>query len=108
MEDISFQSETKILFKKYKIKNKISTNNYSHNIFLGKNILDNKLVAIKVEKKNTQQPSLESEAFILNIIKRPGIPKLISYGQIKSFRVLVMPLLGKNLFDIFCKKEKKF
>ena len=51
MEDISFKSETKILFKKYKIKNKISTNNYSHNIFLGKNILDNKLVAIKVEKK---------------------------------------------------------
>ena len=51
---------------------------------------------------------MESEAFILNIIKGPGIPKLISYGLTKSFRVLVMPLLGKNLFDIFCKKEKKF
>ena len=104
MEDISFSSETKILFKKYIVKRKISKGDLNK-VYLGKKILDNELVAIKVEKKNTLHPSLEPEAFILNTIKGPGIPKFISYGHAKSFRVLVMSLLGQNLKKIFHKKK---
>ena len=50
MEDVSFQSETKILFKKYKVKRKISQIDFKK-VYLGKKIIDNELVAIKVEKK---------------------------------------------------------
>ena len=107
MEDASFKSETKILFKKYKIKSKISKLDFN-DVYLGKNILDNELVAIKVEKKNVRLPLLESEAFLLYSIKGLGIPKFITYGQTKSFRVLVMSLLGQNLEDIFCQNEKHF
>ena len=105
MEDVSFQSETKILFKKYKVKRKISQIDFKK-VYLGKKIIDNELVAIKVEKKNIPNPSLESEAFILTNIKGPGIPKFITYGHTKSFRVLVMSLLGPNLEEIFLKKTK--
>ena len=51
MEDVSFQSEAKILFKKYKVKRKISQIDFKK-VYLGKKIIDNELVAIKVEKKN--------------------------------------------------------
>ena len=107
MEDVSFQSEAKILFKKYKVKRKISQIDFKK-VYLGKKIIDNELVAIKVEKKNIPNPSLESEAFILTNIKGPGIPKFITYGHTKSFRVLVMSLLGPNLEEIFLKKQKRF
>ena len=50
MEDVSFQSETKILFKKYKVKRKISQIDFKK-VYFGKKIIDNELVAIKVEKK---------------------------------------------------------
>ena len=107
MEDVSFKGETKILFKKYKIKSKISKLDFN-DVYLGKNILDNELVAIKVEKKNVRLPLLESEAFLLYSIKGLGIPKFITYGQTKSFRVLIMSLLGQNLEDIFRQNEKQF
>ena len=68
MEDVSFQSEAKILFKKYKVKRKISQIDFKK-VYLGKKIIDNELVAIKVEEKNIPNPSLESEAFILLILK---------------------------------------
>ena len=51
MEDVSFHSEAKILFKKYKVKRKISQIDFKK-VYFGKKIIDNELVAIKVEKKN--------------------------------------------------------
>ena len=93
--------------KPNKVKRKISQIDFKK-VYFGKKIIDNELVAIKVEKKNIPNPSLESEAFILTNIKGPGIPKFITYGHTKSFRVLVMSLLGPNLEEIFLKKQKQF
>ena len=108
MENGSFERETKILFCKYKVYTRIYVQDFNKEVYLGKSILDNKLVAIKVEKKNSIEPLLESEAFVQEIIKGPGIPKILSFGVSKSYRVLVTPLLGQNLYDIFNQKEKKF
>ena len=107
MEDVSFQSETKILFKKHKAKRKISQIDFKK-VYLGKKIIDNELVATKAEKKNTPNPPSEPEAFILTNIKGPGTPKFITYGHTKPSRVLVTSLLGPNLEETFPKKQKQF
>ena len=100
MNKLDFQNEVPVLFKKYKIKKKIGQGAFG-SVYLGKSIADNKLVAIKVEKKNVQRPSLEAEAYLLLDLKGLGIPEMLSFGNAKSYRVLVEPLLGQNLFDIF-------
>ena len=101
-----FIRECPILFKKFKVEKKIGKGAFG-TVYLGKNINNNQPVAIKVEKK-TSRPTLESEAYILIAIKDIGFPKLISFGKTKNFRVLIEPLLGESLFDIFIKKKLEF
>ena len=96
-----------ILFKKYKIEKKIGQGSFGA-VYLGHSISDNQQVAFKSEKRLIAKPLLESEAFLLGNIKGIGIPKLILFGKTKYFTVLIEPLLGKNLLDIFIQKGKQF
>ena len=107
MERDKFIKESPILFKKYRVKKKIGQGAFGA-VYLGKSIEGDQLVAIKTEKKNIDKPLLEAEAFLLASIKGVGIPSFISFGKTKSFLVLVEPLLGDSLFDIFNQKGKEF
>ena len=53
------------------------------------------------------KPILESEAFLLYSIAGLGIPEVKSFGKVKNYNVLVEPLLGKSLFDIFAENHKR-
>ena len=75
---------------------------------MGQTIKDNKYVAIKVERRKISKPLLESEAYLLSNIKGLGIPKIISFGKTRFYTVLIEPLFGKTLFDIFIQNGKQF
>ena len=107
MDSDRFIRECPILFKKYKVKKKIGQGAFGA-VFLGQRIIDNKYVAIKVEKRKIQKPLLESEAYLLSQLKGLGIPKVISFGKTKFYTVLIEPLFGKTLFDIFIENGKQF
>ena len=54
------------------------------------------------EKKSQNSVELlKSEAFLLYSLRGFGIPEVLSYGKTKYHNILVMPLLGKSLLDMF-------
>ena len=85
----------KLIFKKFKLGKLLAISNFS-SVYEGKNIATNIPVAIKIEKQGKYN-FLESEAYILMIVKGIGIPKLMSFGNIGNYRILVEEFLGKNL-----------
>ena len=104
-EDI-FIKENPIIFKKYKVRKKLGEGAFG-DVYLGQKIENNEYVAIKVEQRKIVKPILVSEAFLLYSIAGLGIPEVKSLGKVKNFNVLVEPLLGKSLFDIFTENHKE-
>ena len=98
--------KNKLLFKKYRVIKPIGKGSYSI-VYQAKNILTDDYVAVKAEKRSLPSiESLESEAFILYSIRGFGIPEVLSYGKTKTHNILIMPLLGKSLKDIFIFSKK--
>ena len=85
----------KLIFKKFKLLKLLAISNFS-SVYEGKNIATNIPVAIKIEKEGKYN-FLESEAYIFMIVKGIGIPKLMSFGKIGHFKILVEEFLGKNI-----------
>ena len=95
----------KLFFKKFKIISFISKGNFG-NVYLGKNIRDNKLVAIKIENRfKHKNKALEKEAYFLYNLKGYGIPEIISYGYSGNYNILIETLLGKSLYDLRIKNK---
>ena len=105
-DDDKFIKENPIIFKKYRIKKKLGEGAFG-DVYLGQTIENNSYVAIKVEQRKIIKPILESEAFLLYSIAGLGIPEVKSFGKVKNYNILVEPLLGKSLFDIFTENHKK-
>ena len=105
-EEDKFLKENPIVFKKYKVKKKLGEGAFG-DVYLGQAIENNQYVALKVERRKIAKPILESEAFLLYSIAGLGIPEVKSFGKVKNYTVLVEPLLGKSLFDIFAENHKK-
>ena len=104
-DEDKFIKENPIIFKKYKVKKKIGEGAFG-DVYLGQSISNNAYVAIKTELRKIIKPILESEAFLLYSIAGPGIPEVKSFGKTKKYNILVEPLLGKSLFDIFAENHK--
>ena len=96
---------SRLFFNKYKIKKLIYQTKLS-SIYEGINIKDNEPVAIKLEKKSSELPYLESEAYFLFSLKGYGIPKIITYGKSGLFRVLIEELLGLSINSLWEMKKK--
>jgi len=92
--------KNKLIFQKYKVKNLKEISNLCWT-YIGVNIKDNEPVFIKIEKKKLIYNFLESEAYCLFSLKGFGIPKLISYGKIRKYSVLIEELLGASLFELW-------
>jgi len=105
-DEDQFIKENPIIFKKYKVNKKLGEGAFG-DVFLGKKIDDNSYVAIKVEPRKIIKPILETEAFLLYSIAGLGIPEVKSFGKVKNYNILVEPLLGKSLFDIFTENHKE-
>ena len=98
--------QTKLIFGKYKLIHLIEKGSFS-DVYLGLNISNKKLYAIKIENRSSLNPLLKSEAYILYIIKGPGIPSVITFGQSGQYNILVETLLGKSLDKIWMENNKK-
>ena len=100
-ENESFLKENKIIFKKYHPIKAIGKGTFS-TVYASINIITKALVAIKAEKRGKDNIQLlQSEAFLLYSLRGFGIPEVLSYGRIKTHNILVLPLLGKSLLDMF-------
>ena len=96
-----FIAQNKIIFKKYKPIKQIGRGTFS-TVYLASVVDSNNYVAIKAEKRNPNSVELlKSEALVLYSLKGFGIPQVLSYGRTKYHNILVMPLLGKSLLDMF-------
>jgi len=98
--------KSKLIFKKYTLKHLIAESSVGE-VYLGKNILDNKEYAVKLEKPIKGESSLKEEANILILLKGPGIPSVISFGISSGYHILVENLLGESIYSIWNKQKKK-
>ncbi len=55
---------------------------------------------MKFEKRISKENLLESEAFLLFILKGFGIPKVITYGKSGLYNILIQELLGLSISDL--------
>ena len=100
-EKDNFLKQNQILFKKYHPIRPIGKGTFS-TVYASINIKTKAFVAIKIEKRGKDNIELlESEAFLLYSLRGYGIPEVLSYGRTKTHNILVLPLLGKSLLDIF-------
>ena len=105
-EEDKFLKENPIVFKKYQVKRKLGEGAFGE-VYLGQSIANKSYVALKVEPKKIAKPILQSEAFLIYSLAGVGIPEVLSFGKVKNYNVLVEPLLGKSLFDIFAENHKE-
>ena len=92
--------QKKLIFKKYRIV-KVINKTKKTTVYEGINELTKEHVAIKCEKIGEKYDDLESEAYTLLLLKSFGIPKLITYGKVSGYKVLIEELLGKAINFVF-------
>lgn len=89
------------IFGKFQITKIIAITSLS-TVYLAKCLKEkNKYVAIKIQGINSLVSELEREAYFQYYLKGIGIPKVISFGKIGKFNVLVQTLLGKSIDKLF-------
>jgi len=102
----NFLEENKIIFKKYKPISKIGEGNFG-NVYSTVRLKDKSVFEMKTEKTTNKEKVLESEAYYLFTLQGFGIPKLISFGHIKNYNILIETLLDKSLQYLCIEKSKK-
>ena len=106
-ENQNDENLNKILFKKYKIKNKIGKTSL-FKIYEGECISNSNPVIIKIESRSNEELYLELEALNLYLFKDLGIPKIITTGKTKNSIILIEEKLGPSLYDLFIENKRKF
>jgi len=107
MDKIENKFLNKLIFGKYKIKKKIGIGAHSI-IFSGININKKELIALKIQEKKVYiNENIEKEAYYLLQLKGYGIPRIISFGLIGKYNILIEELLGESLEDLFKKNKNK-
>ena len=101
------KNKNNLIFGKYKLTKIIGRGSFGF-VYEGRNVIDGKRVAIKVEKKENGLNLLENESFYLYNLKGIGFPEVISFGYSGKYNVLVQTLLGESLGKIFYKKHNRF
>ena len=105
--DSLFIKKYPLIFKKYRPLKKLGKGAFSE-IYFGINIYTEEKIALKIEKKNLKVKYLDTECYILFSLKGIGIPKVISFGHNKEYDILIMPLLGKSLQELYISKNLNF
>ena len=96
-----------LIFKRYAILKNIGFGSFGA-VFEGKNIQTGEKVAIKIEERKGSKTLLEHEACILYYLKNPYLPEIKTFGKTQKYNILIQTLLGKSLYEIFNKCNKKF
>ena len=77
-------------------------------LFLGRSIRENILVAIKVEEQSPRSRLSYEFQILKEISEGDGIPKVYKIHSGKKHNYLIMQLLGKSLDKLFVDMKKKF
>ena len=105
----SLKTETmigKVILKKYTLQKKLGEGSFG---MIYKATSDQGEFALKFEKRAKGNLLLETEGYIMNYLKGPGIPLFKSYTPTSEYNILVMELLGKSLENLLSNsKNKKF
>ena len=102
-----------LVSKEYEIIKKVGSGSFGE-VFLTKILASGKLVASKIEEKDSDKKNSKifDEYKIYRKLElkglKKGIPKIHSFYETPKFNVLVMELLGENLDTIFNSFNKKF
>ena len=75
----------RIIFKKYILRSLLGKGCFSK-VYLGQNIINKKLYAIKTENIFSEKQFLRDEAFRLYNLKGYGIPEVIGFGRSGNYR----------------------
>jgi len=92
--------KNKLIFNKYKVKRFMELSEYCW-AYQGVNVKNNEPVFLKFEKRNSRFNFLENEVFCLYNLKGFGLPKILSYGKIGLYNVLIEELLGNSLHNLW-------
>ena len=92
--------KNKLIFNKYKVKRFIELSEFCW-VYKGENVKNNEPVFFKFEKRNCQYNFLESEVYCLYNLKGFGLPKILSYGKVGLYNVLIEELLGTSLYYLW-------
>ena len=96
----------KVVLKKYTLLNKLGEGSFG---MLYKASSPEGEFALKFEKKSKSNLLLETEGYIMNYLKGPGIPQFKTYSSTNDYNILVMQLLGKSLEGLLSiSKNKSF
>ena len=105
--DDNFIKNNPLIFKKYRPIKKLAKGTFS-DVYSGINIYTKEKVAIKLEKRNIKNKYLDSECYLLFSLKNVGFPKVLSFGHNKEYDILIMPLLGKSLRELYISRNSNF
>ena len=86
-----------IIFNKYKIIKRLGRGSFGY-IYLVE--YNNKLYAMKIENTKKGFYILDKEVYLMSHLYGPRIPYVKSFGNLGSYNILVMEVLGKSLEDI--------
>lgn len=100
-----------ILLSRYAVMSNIGKGSFGE-VYKAVCIKNDKEIAMKIEKKLSDNPRLEAEYKIYKKIIScgmcDGIPKIYELIQTDDYNILIMEILGKNLEDIFDDNDKHF
>ena len=87
----------KTFFNKYHCIEKLGSGSFGQ---IYKAEYNNQFYALKIEDRDNNHNSLKNEAEVLNYLKVPQIPTIVSYGYSGKYNILIMQLLDKSLEDL--------
>ena len=87
----------KTFFNKYHCIEKLGSGSFGQ---IYKAEYNNQFYALKIEDRDNTHNSLKNEAEVLNYLKVPQIPTIVSYGYSGKYNILIMQLLDKSLEDL--------
>jgi tau tubulin kinase len=85
---------------RWKVLKKIGAGAFGE-IYSGKNIITNELVAIKVERVDSKKQVLKLEVAVLKKLQAcPYVCRFITCGRFNEYNYMIMELLGENLSEL--------
>lgn len=94
----------KVFLKKYTLQKKLGEGSFG---MIYKATSEEGEFALKFEKKIKSNLLLETEGYIMNYLRGPGIPLFKSYSPSTDYNILVMQLLGKSLEALLSSSKNK-
>lgn len=97
-----------VLIDRFKIIKKLAVGSFSE-IFQCQDMKTGEQVAMKIEKVNYRSQLIPFEANMYQmLIGAPGIANMVYTGVYTNYNMLIIEMLGPNLFDLFRKCKRRF